>query len=63
MNAGLVQRAATIGSCPVLYGQSVIGGSEFHSSGAALVIITVGEMFGHFSFFMLLCIQANKPMG
>ncbi|XP_007432656.2 formin-binding protein 4 [Python bivittatus] len=27
MNAGLVQRAATIGSCPVLYGQSVIGGS------------------------------------
>ncbi|XP_066467635.1 formin-binding protein 4 isoform X2 [Tiliqua scincoides] len=27
MSAGLVQRAATIGSCPVLYGQSVIGAS------------------------------------
>nr|XP_056706870.1 formin-binding protein 4 [Euleptes europaea] len=25
VNAGLVQRAATIGSCPVLYGQSVLG--------------------------------------
>ncbi|XP_032073997.1 formin-binding protein 4 isoform X2 [Thamnophis elegans] len=28
MNAGQVQRAATIGSCPVLYGQSVVGGSQ-----------------------------------
>uniref|UniRef100_A0A8D0BX39 Formin-binding protein 4 n=1 Tax=Salvator merianae TaxID=96440 RepID=A0A8D0BX39_SALMN len=35
MSAGLVQRAATIGSCPVLYGQSVMGGG-FQAPGVSL---------------------------
>ncbi|XP_054826959.1 formin-binding protein 4 [Eublepharis macularius] len=35
VSAGLVQRAATIGSCPVLYGQSVLGASP-QTSGMTL---------------------------
>ncbi|XP_062972881.1 formin-binding protein 4 isoform X3 [Elgaria multicarinata webbii] len=37
MSAGLVQRAATIGSCPVLYGQSVMTTGECHTSNSPLL--------------------------
>ncbi|XP_053138260.1 LOW QUALITY PROTEIN: formin-binding protein 4 [Hemicordylus capensis] len=39
VSAGLVQRAATIGSCPVLYGQSVIGPSEYWPSDSVFSLV------------------------
>lgn len=45
VSAGLVQRAATIGSCPVLYGQSVLSASECLPSDSALLLDIFGREF------------------
>uniref|UniRef100_A0A8D0G8X7 Formin-binding protein 4 n=1 Tax=Sphenodon punctatus TaxID=8508 RepID=A0A8D0G8X7_SPHPU len=47
MSAGLVQRTATIGSCPVLYSQPVINASKYHSTGSPLHFASSGEPGKH----------------